>query len=93
MNGEVITLFPLTQPQPKRTPFWLTVAQFPNHCEECNAHIGVNGDLLYRHEPKTVLCRDCGDRLGIEYTPSKRWLELERELGADGIRMRPPGAA
>ena len=65
--------------------WYLTLVIKPCSCNnpECGRHMrpGGKGDpreLVYRREPRTVLCVDCAQKLGIQYRPSARWEQSRR---------------
>lgn len=59
----------------KNRTYWLTVGK-GGECGECaRGLLGV--PAVYRHSPKSVLCRGCADHLRIRYSISGTWMRLK----------------
>jgi hypothetical protein len=75
VRDNVVPLFP---DEREPTPYWLTVSTYRSVCVDCGSKVKPGGELVFRHRPKTVLCRACADRMGVEYRPSRKWRERQR---------------
>ena len=65
--------------------WYLTIVTKPCSCNnvECGRHMrpGSKNDpreLVYRREPRAILCVDCAQKIGIRYRPSLRWEQSRR---------------
>ena len=65
------------EPTPERPlpEYWLTVAGRLTACDGGDCWIAAGADYVYRHEPQEAWCPNCAGRLGIEFSPSKKWRE------------------
>jgi hypothetical protein len=60
--------------------WFLTVARSKAACARCGAVIPVDGEMVYRHQPREWRCLPCGTRLKDSkgYRPSIRWERAQR---------------
>lgn len=66
---------PVQEPQPQS--YWLTVCSMSSRCDVCGRHLAKGDDIVYRYDPKRVLCLTCA--ANVEYRASRKW---RREPGA-----------
>ena len=54
---------------------YLTVVQRDCCCNVCGRSLRIAraDDVVYRHEPRELLCLSCADDRGVEYRTSQRW--------------------
>lgn len=78
--GELIPLFPVEPYERPPDPYWITLAKNTTFCDTCSTKIGWNRDMVYRHYPQSILCKECADKEGIEYLTSRRWREREKDF-------------
>jgi ribosomal protein S27E len=55
--------------------FYLTLATRDADCDSCGTRLKRRGEIVYRHEPKTIRCVRCADRMEDSKgaRPSRRW--------------------
>src|SRR5258708_3979470 len=62
--------------------YFLTLAKTPCSCNNpaCHRHFRASSkgnpqEIVYRKQPKTILCMACADEQGIKYKISRAWQE------------------
>ena len=55
--------------------YYLTICTRTCSCGQpgCSRQLAAGAELVYRHEPREILCVPCADRQGVKYRPSLRW--------------------
>ncbi len=53
--------------------YFLTFAKRKCSCAKCGGVQGTGREVVYRHEPREILCRSCAESSGIKARPSLRW--------------------
>jgi hypothetical protein len=92
------------QRSPDAEKWWLTLAGAPSVCETCDRTIPTGGDIVFRYEPKGVLCPRCAEAdPSVVFKASKKWKqaqqreqpvvtsEAERRAYAEGHRQGRKG--
>ena len=79
--GALIPLFPTwpyQKPAPEPEPFWLTIAGKGSRCDEGGEWLERGDEIVYRHQPKTILCRHCAHKTKVKYRLSAKWRAQQR---------------
>lgn len=53
--------------------YYLTFAKRKTPCAGCGGKLETGSELVYRHEPRELLCLPCAESRGIKARPSLKW--------------------
>jgi hypothetical protein len=52
---------------------YLTITKRDCCCNECGKRLRRGGEMIFRFEPKEVLCKVCAERREVKYRVARRW--------------------
>jgi hypothetical protein len=58
--------------------FWLTPARCATRCDDCGHFTREGQPVVYRHDPKHVMCQSCADQRGVDYGLSKAYTKQHK---------------
>lgn len=57
---------------------YLTFVKRACSCNACGGSLRERSEMVFRFEPKEVLCVSCADSRGVRYRPSEVWERVRR---------------
>lgn len=67
---------------------YLTIVQRDCCCNDCGKRLPRGGEMIFRFEPKEVICKVCAERREVKYRISRSWDRQRLKRRGSG-RQRP----